>query len=926
MKRLKKIIGIILAVSFVITGIPQLGSVRVKAVSTTKEIYPGFIKADGTNLKNEKGETVYLRGVNAGGYMLQEIWLCATYGATDDKSSGNIRCQKNILDTLNSRFGSEKAKNLISAYEDNYWTTGDFENCAKLGINCIRLPIWYRNLVDENGNWYDNAFDKIDWFVETAGRYGIYVIIDMHGAYGSQNGSHNSGIYGGSTNRQKKDNSNLFFGTDASTNQAKYLDMWLKIAQHYKDNPVVAGYDLLNEPMADYMNATDVTGTKAERLSTLWNVYDKAYKKIRTVDRNHVIIMEAVWDADTLPNPSSKDWTNVMYEYHQYLYSDYSDKDKQVAAMQSKIDNIKGANYNVPSYIGEFNMMSNSDSWSEGVKLLNDNNLSWTIWNYKCTKQYGNWGLFNTPGNGTDADTAKYWANVETDSDETILSKWSNQGSVERNTNVTDKVKSYFPGTVDNLAESKIKSVSLVNADGMLNQIDVNWYPKAGMADDTKYNIYIDDSTTSVATISKSDIKSDSTVIKATDYTNQNGVTIDKDSNKNPVNIGGTHNGDWVEYKDISVSKPITSVTFNYSCDKNANGTIYVYDKSMDSVPIGSIKITPPTANATWSDYVTKTIDLYEPLKEGKHIIYLKFVNDISGNVVNLKDFTLISSYGNVKLENVAAGKHKVTVQATLNEQVSKGTTSNEVEVVSENTMLKSDSITVEGFQIKTNGNRYYNTKGEVLFDEEGSEKKVAFRTICKAPDIGQNITVSGKNYTVKNTGVIYTIDPNSSGNSADDVLDNTYSILNTQAISGNEYTYRGARQYNNMDYTYGYVTTDNGILSKEDGTMKYVRTMSNNSYYDSNDSTLKVMTNSFHVRGFVVAEDGTLIYGTDTVTMSIPEVANYLYKNVLSSNYNGHAYLYDTILSKIDNKNPYYCDHIVDYGWNDNLYDPGKK
>ena len=169
MKRLKKIIGIILAVSFVITGIPQLGSVRVKAVSTTKESYPGFIKADGKQLRNDNGDIVHLRGVNAGGYMLQEIWLCATYGGTDDNSSGNIRCQKNILDTLNSRFGSEKAKNLVSAYEDNYWTTGDFENCAKLGINCIRLPIWYRNLVDENGNWYDNAFDKIDWFVETAG-------------------------------------------------------------------------------------------------------------------------------------------------------------------------------------------------------------------------------------------------------------------------------------------------------------------------------------------------------------------------------------------------------------------------------------------------------------------------------------------------------------------------------------------------------------------------------------------------------------------------------------------------------------------------------------------------------------------------------------------------------------------------------------
>lgn len=96
------------------------------------------------------------------------------------------------------------------------------KTAARLGVNCIRLPIWYRNLVDENGNWYSNAFDRLDWFIETAGRYGIYVIIDMHGAYGSQNGSHNSGIYGGSTNQQKRDNSKLFFGTDAATNQAKF--------------------------------------------------------------------------------------------------------------------------------------------------------------------------------------------------------------------------------------------------------------------------------------------------------------------------------------------------------------------------------------------------------------------------------------------------------------------------------------------------------------------------------------------------------------------------------------------------------------------------------------------------------------------------------------------------------------------------------
>ena len=924
MKGIKKIIGIMFAIVFIVSGIPQITNYEVKGVSGTKEIYPNFLKADGKQLKNENGKEVYLRGVNAGGYMLQEIWLCATHGSTDDNASGNIHCQQNILDKLNSRFGSEKAKKLIDAYENNYWTTKDFENCAKLGVNCIRLPIWYRNLVDENGNWYENAFDRIDWFVETAGRYGIYVIIDMHGTYGSQNGSHNSGTYGGSTNQQKKDNSKLFFGTDASTNQAKFLDMWSKIAQHYKDNPVVAGYDLINEPMADYMNETDVTGTREERLSKLWDVYDRAYKKIRTVDNNHIIIMEAVWDSDSLPDPADKSWTNVMYEYHQYNYDNRDDKDKQVEAMQNKISNISNNGYNVPSYIGEFNLMSNSASWSEGVKLLNENKLNWTVWNYKCTKQYGNWGLFNTPGNGetNDADTSKYWADVENDSYETILSKWSNQGSITRNSAVTDKIKNYFPGTVDNISDSKIRSVGMVEAEGMMNEIDVDWYPKAGMEEGTQYNIYIDDSQTVAATVSKSEIKSDSTVIKATDYTDYNGVVIDP-PNGDPVNIGGIQNGAWVEYKNITLSRPVTSVTFNYSCQSDSGGIIYVYDGSMDNVPVGKINITPPKSDAKWSDYVTQTIDLSETLSKGNHTIYLKFVNDTLGQyVVNLKDFTLISTYGTAKLTNVVAGKHTVSVQAALKNEVSAGKSSDTVEVVSGSTILKSDKITIEGFQIKTNGARYYNTDGEVVFDE--GKEKVAFRTICKAPTVGATITVSGKNYKVKSTGIIYTLDPNSTGVEDKDVLDSSYSILNTRSVSGKDYAYVGAQKYNNNQYTFGYITTANGVISEENGIMRYVRTITNNSYYGE-DGTLNVITNSIHARGFVVTEDGTLIYGTDTATMSIPEVADYLYKNVLSSNYNGHAYLYNNILSKISASNPYYYDHTVDYGWNDNLYDPGK-
>ena len=565
--------------------------------------------------------------------------------------------------------------------------------------------------------------------------------------------------------------------------------------------------------------------------------------------------------------------------------------------------------------------MSNNDTWNTGVKLLNDNNLNWTIWNYKCTKQYGNWGLYNTPGNGSDSDTNNYWADVENDSYDTILSKWSKVGESTENTGLTSKIKDYFPGVVENIATSKVKSVSGVNAQGMLNSINVTWYPKADMDSNPKYNIYVDGSTTPAMTVNQSVVKVSKVTKEATDYSNQYGIVNDKKDGVN-YNIGGTHNGAWTKYDDISLSSPATSLSINYSCAKGNSGMIYLYEDSMDGEIIGSLKVTPPKTEASWSDYVTATIDLYKPLSAGKHTVYMKFVNNTSGNIANVKDFTFICPSATATIANVEAGKHSVSIQASVDEAVSSEDISNEVEVVTESSIIKTDKISIKGFQIKTNGNRYYNASGEVVFDEEGAEK-VAFRTICRAPAVGETITVSDKSYKVKNVGIIYTIDPNATGDETKDVFDSSYSVLNTSQISGAAHTYIGAKRYNGNDYTLGYLATDDGILSNKDGYMEYVRTVRNNSYYGS-DGSLNVITNSFHARAFVVAEDGTIIYGNNVESMSIPEVAYYFYKNAMSSNYNGHAYLYDTILSRISG-NKYFLSTKVDYGWNDNLYDPGK-
>lgn len=446
MRKLKKMLAGVLAVSLTVSTLymgngmhPQAARVSADTTQTAGIKASDFLKANGKVLRNNygSGNTVYLRGTNAGGYTVQEFWMCPTNYST------NVTCQMDILNQLTERFGSEKARTLVKAYENNYWTEADFDRCASLGINCIRLPLWYRNFVDENNNWYSDAFDMTDWFIEQAGKRGIYVIIDMHGAYGSQNGSDHSGVDGG---EQKLAASEFFFGGNAAANQEKYYAMWEKIAEHYKGNPAVAGYDLLNEPYCTYRYNSGYSDDQLH--SWLWTIYDNAYKRIRAMDSDHVIIMEATWDSWDLPNPTTYGWENVMYEYHNYEYSDYDNaSNTQITSMQNKINNIFSANYNVPSYMGEFCYFNNLDAWDAGLKLLNDSGLNWTSWTYKCVAEYGNWGLVNQSIDKV---------NVESDSYETILSKWSNAGSCYENTGLTSVFKKYTPGTVSTLEISSI--------------------------------------------------------------------------------------------------------------------------------------------------------------------------------------------------------------------------------------------------------------------------------------------------------------------------------------------------------------------------------------------------------------------------------------------------------------------------------------
>ena len=370
-----------------------------------------FLKVNGTQIRKQKGtgDVVYLRGTNAGGWLVQENWMNPT----------NASDQKTMMTTLANRFGTSKRDELVSTYEDNYWTTQDFDNCAEMGMSVIRLPFTYMNLCDDNGNLKSNAFDRLDWFVQNCSQRGIYVILDMHGAFGSQNGMDHSG--------EVNDGKQLYYN---QSNKDKTLNLWKKIAEHFKGNPAVAAYDILNEP-----------GIKAAATYSLhWDFYNEIYNAIRSKDSNHIIIMESCWDADNLPRPSQYGWTNVAYEYHYYPWSAQNSSDAQKSYFSSKVSDIANHNYGVPTFVGEFTCFEQAEGWKAAMSTFNSQGWHWTTWSYKVTGN-SSWGIYNHNPEKVD---------IYNDSADTIKNKWSAVGTANgwKNDKIYNLVKPYLSGTV----------------------------------------------------------------------------------------------------------------------------------------------------------------------------------------------------------------------------------------------------------------------------------------------------------------------------------------------------------------------------------------------------------------------------------------------------------------------------------------------
>lgn len=167
-------------------------------------------------------QTPFLRGVNLGGWLVLEKWMTPSLfegsSAVDEFTFMQASGAKEKLDKHRREFIREE----------------DFKWLSRNKINAVRIPIGY--WIFDGDRPYEAGITYLDWAIEMAGKYNIYVLIDLHGAKGSQNGHDNSGRVGTSE----------WFKVGGYRLQT--IDVLEKLALRYKDKECVWGIELLNEP------------------------------------------------------------------------------------------------------------------------------------------------------------------------------------------------------------------------------------------------------------------------------------------------------------------------------------------------------------------------------------------------------------------------------------------------------------------------------------------------------------------------------------------------------------------------------------------------------------------------------------------------------------------------------------------------------
>ncbi|PPQ76322.1 hypothetical protein CVT24_008381 [Panaeolus cyanescens] len=297
-----------------------------------------------------------IRGVNLGGWLVLEPWVTPSiFDAT-----GN----ENIVDefTFGQLQDVGRAAEVLKQHWETWITEDDFVQIAAAGLNHVRIPIGYWSVPLTSADtamststepYIPGAWPYLLRALTWARNHGISVIVDLHGAPGSQNGFDNSG--------QRTTNPTWAFSPDDIT---RTVDTLRFIAREIGDQ--VSVIEFLNEP-AGFRGPEWVAATR--------DFFSRAYQAVREVagDNVKVMISDAYVGVETwvgfLTPPSGQ---NTMMDVHDYqiFVDDVLSRsiDEHIAASCANIQAFRSYEAsNLWTVVGEWsNALTDCTRWING--------------------------------------------------------------------------------------------------------------------------------------------------------------------------------------------------------------------------------------------------------------------------------------------------------------------------------------------------------------------------------------------------------------------------------------------------------------------------------------------------------------------------------------------------------------------------------
>ena len=308
-----------------------------------------FFTVKGKDIIGPDGKPFLMKGTNLGNWLVPEGYMFKF------KYASSARMINEVFSEL---IGPSATRQFWAMHLKNYITREDIKYLRSTGMNSIRIPFHYKLFTDEDymgGKGEARGFALLDTVIKWCAAENLPVILDMHAAPGGQTGDNIDDSYG-----------YPFIFTDQD-DQALIVSIWLRIAEHYKNNRTVMGYDLFNEPIPHYMDT-------ASHNPLLEPLYKKITAAIRTKDRNHIIFLEGAQWASNFAAFGKPFDDKLVYQFHKYWTATTIDVIQPYLDFREK--------YNIPLYCGETG--ENDDEWINNFrKLLEQNNIGWHFWPYK---------------------------------------------------------------------------------------------------------------------------------------------------------------------------------------------------------------------------------------------------------------------------------------------------------------------------------------------------------------------------------------------------------------------------------------------------------------------------------------------------------------------------------------------------------------